>query len=141
MPEPGSLQLRLRHSVWLAVAEFATVAGLFYADVHHHIFVSKTPYLFLLGFVAAAREAVERRWLLAAAELGESSAGRNCGWSRDGSVGAVYHATASRAMVGEDARLVRLRERGWKSEGIADLSGSHLDAGALWARRSTIVAT
>jgi uncharacterized protein len=52
MPEPGSLQLRLRHSVWLAVAEFAIVAGLFYADVHHHIFVSKTPYLFLLGWAS-----------------------------------------------------------------------------------------
>ncbi len=52
MPEPGSLQLRLRHSVWMAVAEFAIVAGLFYADVHHHIFVSKTPYLFLLGWAS-----------------------------------------------------------------------------------------
>ena len=52
MPEPGLLQLRLRHSVWLAVAEFAIVAGLFYADVHHHIFVSKTPYLFLLGWAS-----------------------------------------------------------------------------------------
>jgi membrane protease YdiL (CAAX protease family) len=52
MPEPGLLQLRLRHSVWLAVAEFAIVAGLFYADVHHHVFVSKTPYLFLLGWAS-----------------------------------------------------------------------------------------
>ena len=25
---------------------------MFYADVHHHIFVSKTPYLFLLGFIS-----------------------------------------------------------------------------------------
>jgi membrane protease YdiL (CAAX protease family) len=52
MPEPGSLQLRLRNSVWLAVGEFAIVAGLFYADVHHHIYVSKTPYLFLLGWAS-----------------------------------------------------------------------------------------
>jgi hypothetical protein len=36
----------------MAVAEFAIVAGLFYADVHHHIFVSKTPYLFLLGWAS-----------------------------------------------------------------------------------------
>ncbi len=60
MPEPGSLQLRLRHRVWLAVAEFATVAGLFYADVHHHIFVSKTPYLFLLGWASLRLRG--RRW-------------------------------------------------------------------------------
>ena len=32
--------------------EFAIVAGVFFADVHHHIFVSKTPYLFLLGFIS-----------------------------------------------------------------------------------------
>jgi membrane protease YdiL (CAAX protease family) len=52
MPEPGPLQLRLRKSVWLAMAEFALVAGLFYADVHHHIYLSKTPYLFLLGWAS-----------------------------------------------------------------------------------------
>lgn len=46
------LQQRLRNSVWLVLAEFAIVAGLFYADVHHHIYVSKTPYLFLLGWVS-----------------------------------------------------------------------------------------
>jgi len=47
-----SLQQRARDSVWLALAEFAIVAGLFYADVHHHIYVSKTPYLFLLGWAS-----------------------------------------------------------------------------------------
>ena len=41
-----------RSSPWLALLEFAIVAGLFYADVHHHIFVSKTPYLFLLGWIS-----------------------------------------------------------------------------------------
>ncbi len=46
------LQRRLRSSVWLAVAEFAIVAGLFVADVYHHIFFSKTPYLFLLGWIS-----------------------------------------------------------------------------------------
>ena len=45
-----SLQARARNSIWLAVAEFATMAGLFWADVHHHIYLSKTPYLFLLGW-------------------------------------------------------------------------------------------
>jgi membrane protease YdiL (CAAX protease family) len=39
-------------SVWLAVVEFAIVAGLFVADVRHHIYVSKTPYLFLLGWAS-----------------------------------------------------------------------------------------
>ncbi len=47
-----SLQQRARNSVWLAVAEFAIVAGLFYADIRHHIYVSKTPYLFLLGWAS-----------------------------------------------------------------------------------------
>jgi len=42
-----------RHdSLWLVVAEFAIVAALFVADVYHHIFFSKTPYLFLLGWVS-----------------------------------------------------------------------------------------
>jgi CAAX protease family protein len=46
------LQQRLRTSVWLAVSEFVIVAGLFVADVYHHIYISKTPYLFLLGWVS-----------------------------------------------------------------------------------------
>ena len=41
-----------RSSIWLALIEFVIVAGVFFADVHHHIFVSKTPYLFLLGFIS-----------------------------------------------------------------------------------------
>ncbi|HEY6373732.1 MAG TPA: hypothetical protein VIX37_24365 [Candidatus Sulfotelmatobacter sp.] len=41
-----------RGSVWLALAEFAIVAGLFYADIHHHIYISKTPYIFLLGWAS-----------------------------------------------------------------------------------------
>ncbi len=47
-----SLQQRLRSSMWLALVEFAIVAGLFYADIHHHIYVSKTPYIFLLGWAS-----------------------------------------------------------------------------------------
>jgi hypothetical protein len=50
VPHLQLFQQRLRDSVWLALAEFAVVAGLFYADVHHHIYVSKTPYLFVLGW-------------------------------------------------------------------------------------------
>lgn len=46
------LQQRLRGSVWLAVAEFAIVAALFVADVYHHIFFSKVPWLFLLGWMS-----------------------------------------------------------------------------------------
>jgi hypothetical protein len=45
-------QQRARNSLWLALAEFAIVAALFYADVHHHIYLSKTPYLFLLGWAS-----------------------------------------------------------------------------------------
>src|SRR5579859_2690922 len=47
-----SLQQRLRESVWLALAEFAIVAGIFYADIHHHIYLSKTPYIFVLGWAS-----------------------------------------------------------------------------------------
>ncbi len=43
---------RLRDSIWLALVEFAIVGFLFWADVHHHIYVSKTPYLFLLGWAS-----------------------------------------------------------------------------------------
>jgi hypothetical protein len=38
-----SLRQRARKSVALALADFAIVAGLSYADVHHPIYVSKTP--------------------------------------------------------------------------------------------------
>ena len=41
-----------RDSMWLVAAEFAIVAALFVADVYQHIFFSKTPYLFLLGWVS-----------------------------------------------------------------------------------------
>jgi hypothetical protein len=38
---------------WLLVAvECAIVAALFIADVYHHIFLSKIPYLFLLGWIS-----------------------------------------------------------------------------------------
>ena len=47
-----SLYARARDSMWLVLAEFAVVAGLFVADVHHHIFFSKTPYLFVLGWAS-----------------------------------------------------------------------------------------
>jgi membrane protease YdiL (CAAX protease family) len=60
MPELQALQQRLRNSVWLAVAEFAIVAGLFYADVQHHIYISKTPFLFLLGWVSLRLRGI--RW-------------------------------------------------------------------------------
>jgi uncharacterized protein len=47
-----SLHQRPRVSVGLLLAEFAIVAGLFVADVYHHIFFSKTPYLFLLAWAS-----------------------------------------------------------------------------------------
>jgi membrane protease YdiL (CAAX protease family) len=47
-----SIQQRARNSVWLALCEFGMVAGIFWADVHHHIYLSKTPYLFLLGWAS-----------------------------------------------------------------------------------------
>lgn len=47
-----SVQQRLRNSIWLAVTEFAVIAALFWADVHHHIYLSKTPYIFVLGWIS-----------------------------------------------------------------------------------------
>jgi hypothetical protein len=38
-----------RQDIWLVLAELAVVTALFVADVYHHVFFSKTPYLFLLG--------------------------------------------------------------------------------------------
>jgi hypothetical protein len=42
----------LGESAWLALFEFAIVAAIFEADIHHHIYISKTPYLFLLGWAS-----------------------------------------------------------------------------------------
>jgi hypothetical protein len=47
-----SLQQRARNSVWLSLVEVAIVAGLFWADVYHHTYLSKTSYLFLLGWAS-----------------------------------------------------------------------------------------
>jgi membrane protease YdiL (CAAX protease family) len=41
-----------RHSKWLALGELAIVALVFVADSHHLIYVSKTPYLLLLGWIS-----------------------------------------------------------------------------------------
>jgi membrane protease YdiL (CAAX protease family) len=45
-------QQRARDSVVLFLAEVAIVAGLFVADVYHHVFFSKTPYFFFLGWAS-----------------------------------------------------------------------------------------
>src|SRR5579864_5081899 len=37
---------------WLLVIELVIIAALFVADIYHHIYVSKTPYLFLLGWAS-----------------------------------------------------------------------------------------
>jgi membrane protease YdiL (CAAX protease family) len=58
--ELHSLRSRARNSVWLALVEFAVVAGLFWADVHRHIYVSKTPYIFLLGWASLRLRGI--RW-------------------------------------------------------------------------------
>jgi len=52
MPDLPSAQQRLHDNKWLPWVEFPVVAGLFYADVHHLIYISKTPYLFLLGWAS-----------------------------------------------------------------------------------------
>ncbi len=41
-----------RDSIWLVAVEFAIVVGLFVADIKHHVFFSKTPYLVLLAWIS-----------------------------------------------------------------------------------------
>ena len=41
-----------RDSVWLVAVEFLIVVALFVADWTHHVYISKTPFLFLLGWIS-----------------------------------------------------------------------------------------
>jgi CAAX protease family protein len=41
-----------RDSVWLVILEFVIVVALFVADFKHHVYFSKTPFLFLLGWIS-----------------------------------------------------------------------------------------
>jgi len=52
LTDRSSLQRWARNGLGLLVVEFVLVTGLFFADVYHHIFFSKTPYLFLLGWAS-----------------------------------------------------------------------------------------
>lgn len=52
METTGSASQPRFSSVWLLVVELAIIAALFIADIYHHIYVSKTPYLFLLGWAS-----------------------------------------------------------------------------------------
>jgi membrane protease YdiL (CAAX protease family) len=52
MNEPTVSSHSWRQSRLLAAFEFAIVAAIFVADIRHHIFFSKTPYLFLLAWVS-----------------------------------------------------------------------------------------
>lgn len=48
----SSSDARWQESRILLAVEFAIVAGLFVADLYHHIFFSKTPYLLLVGWLS-----------------------------------------------------------------------------------------
>jgi len=41
-----------REKLWLLPLELAVIVGLFVADIYHHVLLSKTPYLFLLGWAS-----------------------------------------------------------------------------------------
>jgi CAAX protease family protein len=41
-----------RDSLWLLAFEFAVVIALFVADFKHHVYFSKTPFMFLLGWIS-----------------------------------------------------------------------------------------
>lgn len=47
MPRAGR-----RDAAWLVAVEFAIVVALFVADFKHHVFFSKTPYFFLMGWIS-----------------------------------------------------------------------------------------
>jgi len=51
-PATAGAPIGWRQSKWLALVELAIVALIFIADAHHHIYVSKTLYLLLLGWVS-----------------------------------------------------------------------------------------
>jgi hypothetical protein len=51
-PEAVRAPIGWRQSKWLALVELAIVALIFVADSHHLIYISKTPYLLLLGWVS-----------------------------------------------------------------------------------------
>ena len=65
-----------RDSPWLVAVEFAIVVALFVADYRHYVYFSKTPFLFLLGWISL-------RW-------------RGLGW---GDVGLARPATRRRTIV------------------------------------------
>lgn len=47
LPRPGR-----RDSAWLMAIEVAVIVALFVADYKHHVYLSKTPFLFLLGWIS-----------------------------------------------------------------------------------------
>lgn len=51
MDDPVS-RPRTRQDIWLVSLELVILASLFVADAYHHILLSKTPYLFLLGWAS-----------------------------------------------------------------------------------------
>jgi hypothetical protein len=73
MDELRLLRQGRRDSVWLVAVEFAIVVGLFVADFKHHVFFSKTPYLFLMAWVSLRWRGL--RW-------GDVGLGRPPNWPR-----------------------------------------------------------
>jgi len=51
-PDTHPSAVTSRQSKWMALGEFAIVALIFLADRRHLIYFSKTPYLFLLGWIS-----------------------------------------------------------------------------------------
>lgn len=52
MPELELPRKGQRDSAWLVALEFAIIVALFVADFKHHVYFSKTPFLFLLGWLS-----------------------------------------------------------------------------------------
>src|SRR5271165_4040830 len=50
--EPPQPRKGRRDSVWPVAVEFLIVVALFVADFKHHVYFSKTPFLFLLGWIS-----------------------------------------------------------------------------------------
>ena len=98
-----------RDSVWLVLVEFLIIAALFVADYRHHVIFSKTPFLFLLGWISL-------RWRgLGWRDVG---LGRPANWRRTIIIGVVWAAEAMQPRQGaldnpaEDAEAAAMRTAG-----------------------------
>jgi hypothetical protein len=128
---------RMLDRAWLVLAEFAIVVALFVAVIDHHIYGSKTPYLFLPGWASlrfrgfgwkAVGFAPSRRWANALA-IGVAA-------TRNRIVRMLRQPAAAGPRDRQDARSIGFFRTGGKLE--ADVFSFFFGCWALWAKKSSI---